>query len=441
MKTPELLSDPVYHDEEEARLYLQEVRWPDGVYCPYCGTLDDIKPLGGDSMGPGWFYCAACQDKFTVRVGSIFERSHIPLHKWLLAFRLMASSKKGVSAHQLHRTFGITYKSAWFLAHRIREAMKPSEPPTLGGEGKVIEADETFYGFAGSHEPDNWVFVNEEGWVRKTRDEKMKVMTLVERGGGAHSIHLDRLTSEEAYAALTAFADQKSELHTDEAHMYERIGKRFAAHEAVNHADSLVQGSDGVSRPCRWRDRARITASRCSWSCHSAEPIKQDLGNVQASVVEKAASDQAAGRKVDESRGYVYASLSSDLWEHPTAMADKVGEATETVNLQFHYIKGPEYREAACHGAIGGRTPQGKIWMGFFSERMPIPRIVQYEIPAPPKDAATFDFRENGETPSYVETRQGVIRHVDYGIYLDVDVAERLRDWLNRQIEQLRNPA
>ncbi|HZK88588.1 MAG TPA: IS1595 family transposase [Stellaceae bacterium] len=140
MKTPELLSDPVYHDEEAARLYLQEVRWPEGVFCPKCGTLDGIKPLGGNSMGPGWFYCAACQDKFTVRVGAIFERSHIPLHKWLLAFRLMASSKKGCSAHQLHRTLGITYKSAWFLAMRIREAMAPADPPILGGEGKVVEA-------------------------------------------------------------------------------------------------------------------------------------------------------------------------------------------------------------------------------------------------------------------------------------------------------------
>lgn len=237
MRTPELLSAPEYHDEDAARLYLQEVRWPDGVYCPFCGALDDIKPLGGESMGPGWFYCPACQDKFTVRVGSIFERSHIPLHKWLLAFRLMASSKKGVSAHQLHRTLGITYKSAWFLAHRIREAMKPSEPPTLGGEGQVIEADETYYGVAGSHDPDNWVFTNDQGWVRKTRDEKMKVMTLVERGGRAHSVHIDRLTSEEAYAALTAFADYKSELNTDEAHHYERVGKRFAAHDAVNHTN------------------------------------------------------------------------------------------------------------------------------------------------------------------------------------------------------------
>jgi transposase-like protein len=99
-------------------------------------------------MGAGWYYCSACQDKFTVRVGSIMERSHIPLHKWLLAFRLMASSKKGVSAHQIHRTLGITYKSAWFLMHRIREAMTDNGAP-LGGVGKTVEVDETFYGFKG----------------------------------------------------------------------------------------------------------------------------------------------------------------------------------------------------------------------------------------------------------------------------------------------------
>lgn len=237
MKTPELLSDPVYHDEEAARLYLQEVRWPDGVYCPKCGTLDGIKPLGGDSMRPGWFYCSDCQDKFTIRVGSIFERSHIPLHKWLLAFRLMASSKKGVSAHQLHRTLGITYKSAWFLAHRIREAMKPIDPPILGGEAKTLEADETYFGHAGSHEEDAWVWVNGQGWVRRAGEEKMKVMTLVERNGGARSIHVDRMTSAQAYEFVAKHGDSASQLHTDEAHIYGRVGRRFAKHETVNHGD------------------------------------------------------------------------------------------------------------------------------------------------------------------------------------------------------------
>src|SRR5579884_1408182 len=175
MRTPELLSDPVYHDEEAARLFLQEARWPNGVSCPFCGVLDDVKPLGGDSMGPGWFYCPHCQDKFTVRVGSVMERSHIPLHKWLLAFRLMASSKKGISAHQLHRTLGITYKSAWFMAHRIREAMREDDPTPLGGKDKVVEADETYYGRAG--DPKDVEFVNGKGWQRRGGEEKMKVMT------------------------------------------------------------------------------------------------------------------------------------------------------------------------------------------------------------------------------------------------------------------------
>jgi len=236
MKTPQLLSHPVFHDEEAARLYLQEVRWPDGVYCPYCGTLDGIKSLGGDSMGAGWFYCAACQDKFTVRVGSIFERSHIPLHKWLLAFRLMASSKKGISAHQLHRTLKITYKSAWFLAHRIREAMTPTDPPILGGEGKTVEMDDTFIGKAGSHDPASWVFTNDKGWVRKYNDEKMRVLTLVERGGGSRSVHVDRLNAGNVFDFLHLNADPASTLNTDEATSFIRPGRRFKRHETVVHS-------------------------------------------------------------------------------------------------------------------------------------------------------------------------------------------------------------
>jgi transposase-like protein len=217
-QTPELLSDPVYHDEEAARLYVQEIRWPDGVYCPFCGTLDGIKPLGGESMGPGWFYCTACQDKFTVRVGSVFERSHIPLHKWLLAFRLMASSKKGCSAHQLHRTLGITYKSAWFLGHRIRECMTDTDPAPLGGKDKVIEADETYFGRTG--DPKDSVFVTGKGWVRRDGEDKMKVMTLVERGGKARSVHIDRATSAELNRVLVAKADPQSSLMTDDFAAY-----------------------------------------------------------------------------------------------------------------------------------------------------------------------------------------------------------------------------
>lgn len=158
--TPVELSDPIYHDEDAARAHLESIRWPEGPICFHCGSFDQIRPLAGNSMGPGWYYCEACKDKFTVRMGTVYERSHIPLHKWLLAFRMMASGKKGVSAHQLGRTLNITYKSAWFLAHRIREAMRDDDPTPLGGEGKVVEADESYHGPAG------YVLVNDKGWVK-----------------------------------------------------------------------------------------------------------------------------------------------------------------------------------------------------------------------------------------------------------------------------------
>jgi transposase-like protein len=213
MRTPELLSDPAYHDEDAARAYLEEVRWPYGPYCPFCGSLETVKPLGGESMGPGWYYCSACQDKFTVRVGSIFERSHIPLHKWLLAFRLMASSKKGVSAHQIHRTLGITYKSAWFLMHRIREAMNDNSSGPLGGEGNIVESDETYtvYKEGGP----TWILHPEHGWQRRRSGaDRVPVVTLVERGGRSQSKKLENVTAATLRSVVLASADTKSRLMT-----------------------------------------------------------------------------------------------------------------------------------------------------------------------------------------------------------------------------------
>ena len=197
MQTPELLSDPVFHDEDQAREYLERTRWPEYVTCPLCGSPDKISPVQGDSMGKGWWYCGSCQDKFTCRVGTVMERSHIPLHKWLLAFRLMASSKKGCSAHQLHRTLGITYKSAWFLAHRIREAMRDGDPAPLGGEGKIVESDETFYG-KNPNAPDPWVFENNVGWRKRHYggNALLPILTVIERGGKARSVRLPDLTAE-----------------------------------------------------------------------------------------------------------------------------------------------------------------------------------------------------------------------------------------------------
>ncbi|HVH77622.1 MAG TPA: IS1595 family transposase [Stellaceae bacterium] len=125
---PADLTHPCYHDDDAARAMFESIRWPGGSFCPFCGSFDSVAPFGGKSMGLGWYWCSACRDKFTVRVGTVLERSHIPLYKWLLGFRFYASSKKGFSAHQLHRTLGLAYRSAWFMARRIREAMREDDP-------------------------------------------------------------------------------------------------------------------------------------------------------------------------------------------------------------------------------------------------------------------------------------------------------------------------
>ena len=224
MQTPELLSDPVYHDEGAARAYIEEVRWPDFVTCALCGSFDKISKLGGKSMGPEWWYCGSCQGKFTVRVGMIFERSHIPLHKWLLAIRLMASSKKGISAHQLHRTLGITYKSAWFLAHRVREAMNDTGTAApLGGEGAFVEADETYVGGKARNR------------AYREPAPKKAVVSLVERDGRVRSQHVAEVNAANLRPILEAGIDKASHLRTDESGVYWKTGERFASHRTVNH--------------------------------------------------------------------------------------------------------------------------------------------------------------------------------------------------------------
>jgi transposase-like protein len=140
------LNHPAFKDEEAARKFLEASRWPNGPVCPFCNSGECVNPLGGKSMGPGWYFCSGCREKFTVRVGTLYERSHIPLHKWLLATHLLTASKKGMSAHQMHRMLGITYKSAWFMCHRIREAMTDRHLSPLGGTGGQVQADETMYG-------------------------------------------------------------------------------------------------------------------------------------------------------------------------------------------------------------------------------------------------------------------------------------------------------
>lgn len=234
------LFDPIYTDEAKAREHLESIRWPDGPYCPHCGEAEAITKLQGKSTRPGVYKCRSCRKPFSVTVGTVFERSKIPLHKWLLATHLLTSSKKGMSAHQLHRSLGITYKTAWFMAHRIREAMKDDNPGPMGGKGEIIEADETYIG----HKSDKYE-LTPHGWKQTGGVQaKYKVVTLVERGGRARSFKVDSLKSRDLRHVLVTNADRKSILMTDEANYYKPAGREFARHYSVNH--SKGQYVDGV---------------------------------------------------------------------------------------------------------------------------------------------------------------------------------------------------
>lgn len=228
------LTDPIFHNEDAARAHFERLRWPDGKpICPHCGVVGETTLVKGKSHRAGMYQCNACKKPFTVTVGSVMESSHLPLTKWALAFHLMASSKKGVSAHQLMRQLGIgSYRTAWFMAHRIREAMADPDPEPLGGKGKTVEVDETYIG-----KPDS-VFVNGKGWQSKRGTAtKRKVLTMVERGGRAVSIKVDDLTIQTIKKILGAHVVLDSTLNTDEAQWYKAPGKNFAKHEAVNHGD------------------------------------------------------------------------------------------------------------------------------------------------------------------------------------------------------------
>jgi transposase-like protein len=218
------LTNPAFTDEDEARRFLEASRWPDGAVCPHCGQLDTVKPLGGKSMGPGWYFCSDCREKFTVRVGTLYERSHIPLHKWLMATHLIVSSKKGMSAKQIERMLGISYKSAWFMCHRVREAMRPAKVGPLGGSGKIVEADETFIGGKSTNR------------AYKPPRKKEAVFALVERDGQSHSFHVANVKAKTLREAIVKTADRKSILMTDEAPHYVNVGKEFELHGSVNHS-------------------------------------------------------------------------------------------------------------------------------------------------------------------------------------------------------------
>ncbi|HPE48949.1 MAG TPA: IS1595 family transposase [Hyphomonas sp.] len=231
------LSSPHFHDEDAAYKFVENRVWADGRVCPHCGVVDKSGPLKGKSTRIGVYKCYACRKPFTVKVGTIFEDSKVKMHLWLQAIFLLASSKKGISTNQLHRTLGVTLKTAWFMSHRIREAMRTGALGPMGGGGGVVEADETYFGKV------------EDQLSERTSGEKFKgskkgrgpankraILSLVERGGQVRSFHVPRADKVTVTRIVRDNIDRESRLHTDGSRLYTGSDAHFLTHETVDHA-------------------------------------------------------------------------------------------------------------------------------------------------------------------------------------------------------------
>ena len=224
------LSSPFFHDEYAAYEKLESLLWPHGPVCPRCGGLDRITPVKGGRIG--LYRCGPCKRQFTVTVGTIFESSHVKLPLWFQAAHLLCSSKNGMSAHQIHRILGVTYKTAWFMCHRLREAMREGHfSDMLGGKNQVVEADETYIGGKEKNKHANKRLRRGRGAVGKEA-----AFSLVERGGRVRSFHVPKVTAKTLRPILKTQIDKGSQVMTDEAKVYAKIEKGFAGHETVSHS-------------------------------------------------------------------------------------------------------------------------------------------------------------------------------------------------------------
>jgi transposase-like protein len=228
-----VLSEAHFQDEKAAFAYVESHLWPDGPYCPFCGATEEhVGRLNGKTTRLGLHKCYACAKPFTVRIGTIFESSHLKLHLWLQVIHLMCASKKGIATRQIQRMLQCSMKTAWFVGHRVRETMKPAITGPLGGEGITLEADETFFGRKAGTK------------IWKKPSTKMAVVSLVERNGNVRSFHVPNVQGETLRTVLEKHASASSDFMTDDAGAYNRVGWNFASHGIVKHTLGEYVGGD-----------------------------------------------------------------------------------------------------------------------------------------------------------------------------------------------------
>lgn len=236
-----ILSKPYFHNEEAAYQFVEAHVWPNGPVCPHCGGIDRNRKMQGKSTRIGAYKCYDCRKPFTVKIGTIFESSHIPLRLWLQAIFLIASSKKGISSHQLHRTLGITLKSAWFMSHRVREAMRSGDFAPFGQGGGAVEVDETFIGRDYTKKPKG----SKKG---RGYDHKNKVLSLVDRTTGqSRSMVVDDLKAKTIIPLMLENIAREARILTDEAGQYQRVSDYFAGHAFTKHGEGEYVSKDDPS--------------------------------------------------------------------------------------------------------------------------------------------------------------------------------------------------
>lgn len=238
-----ILSQPHFHDEEAAYAHVEAHIWPNGATCPRCKGTERVNKLKGKSTRIGVYKCYACRKPFTVKVGTIFESSHVKMNIWLQAIYLMSSSKKGISTQQLHRTLGVTLKTAWFMSHRIREAMRDGDLDQLGGTGVYVEADETYFGNkAGPHVMP--AYRRGRPYIKKGKaGKKRAIVSLVERGGPVRSFHVKQANKENITKIVRENIVRESVLNTDESPLYKAVGQEMLGHMTTKHsAGEYVRG-------------------------------------------------------------------------------------------------------------------------------------------------------------------------------------------------------